>query len=79
MSSRAFPLGDAVGSRFFFTKSKPADGRYVYDPGDTRYVPQSLNGGTGWGTFDRQRGRFLDDREVRLLTEDELMMARIVQ
>lgn len=29
-----------------------------------RYVPRSLDGGLGWGVWDRVLGRFLSDGEV---------------
>lgn len=33
-----------------------------------RYVPKSLDGGTGWGVWDRRDARFVPDKEVRKLT-----------
>ncbi len=37
-----------------------------------RYVARSLDGGTGWGVFDRRSERFLKNREVAALDADTL-------
>lgn len=37
-----------------------------------RYLAKSLNGGTGWGVFDRKQQRFLNDPEVARLKHSEL-------
>jgi hypothetical protein len=37
-----------------------------------RYIAKSLDGGTGWGVYDRREGRFLKDREVSALDEEML-------
>ena len=42
------------------------------DPGNHRYVPQALDGGPGWGVFDRLEDRFLTDREIKKLPEEAL-------
>lgn len=38
-----------------------------------RYVPQSLNGGTGWRVYDRKRKRFLSNKEVKKTPLHELV------
>lgn len=38
----------------------------------SRYIPRSLDGGTGWGVWDDKEKRFLKDREVRSLSPDNL-------
>lgn len=40
-----------------------------------RYVPQSLNGGTGWGVFDRVQERFLSNDELLKVPMDKLQAA----
>jgi hypothetical protein len=40
-----------------------------------RYVPQSLNGGTGWGVFDRLQDRFLTDEELVALPMEKVQTA----
>jgi hypothetical protein len=37
-----------------------------------RYLPRSLDGGTGWGVFDRREDRFLEDAEVIKLDKEDL-------
>ena len=37
-----------------------------------RYHAKSLDGGAGWGVFDKKLGRFLKDREVAALTDSAL-------
>ena len=37
-----------------------------------RYLPRSLDGGTGWGVFDRREARFLKDAEVINLDKEAL-------
>jgi hypothetical protein len=36
-----------------------------------RYVPKSLDGGTGWDVWDKKRGRFLKRKEIKRLTFDD--------
>lgn len=36
-----------------------------------RFIAKSLDGGTGWGVWDKQTARFLKDREVVALTADQ--------
>lgn len=43
---------------FFFAKTDP----FNQFEGSDRYVPQSYNGGTGWGVYDRKTEDFVDDR-----------------
>ena len=35
--------------------------------GGRRYIARSLDGGKGWGVWDRKQNRFLMDTEVRSL------------
>lgn len=47
------------------------------DPGkqlgmDRRFIARSLDGGPGWGVWDRRNQRFLKDREVAKRSEDEI-------
>ena len=51
------------------TRHEPAPGPIVQL---NRYVAKSLNGGTGWGVYDRRQERFLKDPEVAALKFDEL-------
>jgi hypothetical protein len=37
-----------------------------------RFIPRSLDGGSGWGVFDRQRDRFLSNKEVKRIGPDDL-------
>jgi hypothetical protein len=37
-----------------------------------RYLPRSLDGGTGWGVFDRRANRFLSDTEVTKTDKEAL-------
>jgi hypothetical protein len=37
-----------------------------------RYIPRALNGGPGWGVFDRREDRFLKDAEVVKLNKESL-------
>lgn len=37
-----------------------------------RYVANSLNGGTGWGVYDRVRERFLTNAEVIATKSEQL-------
>lgn len=41
-----------------------------------RYVPLSLNGGTGWGVFDKAADRFLANREVLKIDPRETLPAQ---
>jgi hypothetical protein len=43
-----------------------------------RYVPKSLDGGTGWGVWDHKRSRFLSDREVKTTPSDKLSNERVL-
>jgi hypothetical protein len=52
----------------FFNRSH--DGRH-------RYVARSLDGGPGWGVYDRLGDRFLGDAEVLKLPQDDLMLATV--
>jgi hypothetical protein len=36
-----------------------------------RFIAKSLDGGTGWGIWDKSANRFLKDREVAALTPDQ--------
>lgn len=40
--------------------------------GGRRYIAKSLDGGTGWGVWDRKKERFLKDREVRAIPEEQV-------
>lgn len=37
-----------------------------------RYIPLALGMGPGWQTFDRKNGRYLSDKEVKRLSEDNM-------
>ena len=37
-----------------------------------RYIAKSLDGGTGWGVFDRRTKRFLKDREISQISAHDL-------
>lgn len=41
-----------------------------------RYLPKSLDGGTGWGVWDDQQCRFLSDTEVRALPKEAFTSER---
>lgn len=43
-----------------------------------RFIPRSLNGGTGWGVFDKKQDRFLSDSEVTELSPDALLVETVV-
>jgi hypothetical protein len=38
-----------------------------------RYLPRSLDGGLGWGVFDKREARFLKDTEVINLDKEALL------
>lgn len=37
-----------------------------------RYLPRSLDGGLGWGVFDRREDRFLSDDDLTKIDKDSL-------
>lgn len=43
-----------------------------------RYLPKSLNGGTGWGVWDNKEKRFLTDRQVKQLEPDTLATEKVL-
>lgn len=61
---------DPVILRTFFGLRSAAAGAGAYQPGRERYIVKSLDGGTGWGVYDRQSERFLKDPEVAALGLD---------
>lgn len=46
------------------------------EPMPWRYIPRSLNGGTGWGVWDKKKQQFVDNKlmQIPLADLDEMLV-----
>lgn len=73
METRSRKKALAQRLRPFFDRKTFAIGE-AFGPLPDRYIPRAFSTtAPGWGVFDQREGRFLRDKEVMALTDDQLM------